>query len=104
VCPESIRPAPSPAAFPACQGVWERKIVAPGDRPASASETGSPPRPERWLTITAGYLDSRTLPCLWPDANGDSAYKSFKIAVSRLHQLVGNDAVMYQGGKDKADK
>ncbi|MEW6600991.1 MAG: BTAD domain-containing putative transcriptional regulator [Nitrospirota bacterium] len=33
---------------------------------------------------------------LWPDADGDSAHNSFKMALSRLRQLIGNDAVIYQ--------
>ena len=36
---------------------------------------------------------------LWPDADGDSAHNSFKMALSRLRQLIGNDSVMYQEGR-----
>lgn len=36
---------------------------------------------------------------LWPDADGDSAHNSFKMALSRLRHLIGNDTVLYQEGK-----
>jgi DNA-binding SARP family transcriptional activator len=41
---------------------------------------------------------------LWPDADGDAAHNSFKMTLSRLRQLIGNDSVMYQEGKAGINK
>jgi ATP/maltotriose-dependent transcriptional regulator MalT/DNA-binding SARP family transcriptional activator len=41
---------------------------------------------------------------LWPDADGDSAHNSFKMTLSRLRQLIGSDAVIYQEGRTSINK
>lgn len=36
---------------------------------------------------------------LWPDADGDGAHNSFKMALSRLRQLIGNESLDFREGK-----
>ncbi len=36
---------------------------------------------------------------LWPEAEGDAAHNAFKMALSRLRRLIGNEAVEFRGGK-----
>jgi len=35
---------------------------------------------------------------LWPDAEGDDAHNSFKMTLSRLRTVIGNEAVQYEDG------
>ncbi len=36
---------------------------------------------------------------LWPEAEGDTAHNAFKMALSRLRRLIGNDAVEFREGR-----
>jgi LuxR family maltose regulon positive regulatory protein len=36
---------------------------------------------------------------LWPDAEGDAAHSAFKMTLSRLRQLIGNNAVQFREGR-----
>lgn len=44
---------------------------------------------------TEGYISD----ALWPEAGGDMAHNSFKMAVSRLRNLIGKESIKYQDGK-----
>ncbi|MDA8090690.1 MAG: BTAD domain-containing putative transcriptional regulator [Nitrospiraceae bacterium] len=51
-----------------------------------------------------GISEEQLTDMLWPDAEGDAAHSSFKMALSRLRQLIGNgDAVLLTNGQVTLD-
>ncbi|MEN6623723.1 MAG: BTAD domain-containing putative transcriptional regulator [Smithella sp.] len=46
----------------------------------------------------------RIIDALWPDAEGDAGETAFHTTISRLRQLVGNEAIILQGGKVSLNK
>ena len=77
--------------------VLGRFLVEVDGRPLALSPRGKPKPLELLKVLIALEGEQASVAeiaeSLWPDADGDKAYRAFSITLNRLRSLVGHDAV-----------
>lgn len=99
-------PASVPAGWPMPVSIEAERglkvtVVGEGDAPREGGK--SPQKLRELLAILVaerdGVSQGEAQDWLWPDSDGDRAATSLKVAVHRLRQWLGNDAVRVHGGR-----